>query len=135
MHRRLDPARAELTRSGRPVALRPKTFSLLALLVANPGRVLAKDELLAALWPKAVVTEGSLTQCVTELRAALGDPGESLIKTVPRQGYRFDAEVLLDAEAAAASQDKPSTNLLSSCSTSFMAFSSIFFSSFYLSCL
>jgi TolB-like protein len=109
---RLDPARAELTRAGEPVALRPKTFSLLTLFVASPGRVLAKDELLAALWPKAVVTEGSLTQCVTELRAALGDPGESLIKTVPRQGYRFDAEVLLDAEAAAASQDKPSIAVL-----------------------
>ena len=110
---RLDPARAELTRSGRPVALRPKTFSLLALLVANPGRVLAKDELLAALWPKAVVTEGSLTQCVTELRAALGDPGESLIKTVPRQGYRFDAEVVGDAsQELVPPQDKPSIAVL-----------------------
>jgi TolB-like protein len=109
---RLDPARAELTRAGEPIALRPKTFSLLALLVASPGRVLAKDELLAALWPKAVVTEGSLTQCVTELRAALGEPGESLIKTVPRQGYRFDAEPLPDAEAPAPAQDRPSIAVL-----------------------
>jgi TolB-like protein/Tfp pilus assembly protein PilF len=109
---RLDPARAELTRSGQPVALRPKTFSLLQLFVASPGRVLAKDELLAALWPKAVVTEGSLTQCVTELRAALGDPGESLIKTVPRQGYRFDADVLPDAEGSAPTLDKPSIAVL-----------------------
>ena len=107
---RLDPARAEFTRSGEPVALRPKTYALLSLLVASAGKVLGKDELLAALWPKAVVTEGSLTQCVTELRAALGDEGERLIKTVPRQGYRFDAEVIPDADAPA--QEKPSIAVL-----------------------
>ena len=37
---RLDPIRAEFTRSGQPVALRPKTFSLLALFVASPRRLL-----------------------------------------------------------------------------------------------
>jgi len=109
---RLDPRRTEFTRSSRPVPLRPKTFSLLALFAARPGRVLAKDELLAVLWPKSVATEASLTQCVTELRAVLDDPGESLIKTVPRRGYRFDAEVLPDAEALAPSQDKPSIAVL-----------------------
>jgi TolB-like protein/Tfp pilus assembly protein PilF len=50
---------------------------------------------------------------VTELRAALGDMGDSLIKTVPRQGYRFDAEMLPDAmSATAADQDKPSIAVL-----------------------
>lgn len=110
---RLDLARAEFTCSGRLVELRPKTYALLRLFVANPGRVLSKSELLAALWPKAVVTEGSLTQCVTELRAALGAQGESLIKTVPRLGYRFDAHVLLDpAPALAPAQDRPSIAVL-----------------------
>jgi len=110
---RLDPARAELTRSGRAVALRPKTYALMALLTASPGRVLGKDELLAALWPKAVVTEGSLAQCVTELRSALGDEGERLIKTVTRQGYRFDAEVLpATLQSTSADHDKPSIAVL-----------------------
>jgi TolB-like protein/tetratricopeptide (TPR) repeat protein len=110
---RLDPTRAEVTRSGRPVALRPKTYALLKLFAASPGRVLGKDELLAALWPNAVVAEGSLAQCVTELRAALGDSGDSLIKTLPRQGYRFDAEVLSDAlPATVAEQDRPSIAVL-----------------------
>jgi TolB-like protein len=107
---RLDPARAELTRSGEPVALRPKTYALLSLLAASPGKVLGKDELLSALWPKAVVTEGSLTQCVAELRAALGENGENLIRTIPRQGYRFDAEVVSDADAPG--RDKPSIAVL-----------------------
>ncbi len=110
---RLDPARAEFTRSGEPVALRPKTYALLTLFVASPGRVLGKDELLAALWPKAVVAEGSLSQCVTELRAALGEPGASLIKTVARQGYLFDGEVLADPiPAPAPAQDMPSIAVL-----------------------
>ena len=107
---RLDPVRAEFTRAGQPVALRPKTYALLNVFAASPGRVLGKDELLAALWPKAVVTEGSLTQCVGELRAALGEHGDNLIRTVSRQGYRFDAEVLPDADAPG--QDKPSIAVL-----------------------
>ena len=110
---RLDPVRAEFTRFGQPVALRPKTYALLSLFAASPGRVLGKDELLAALWPKAVVTEGSLTQCVGELRAALGEHGDNLIRTVSRLGYRFDAEVLADAAPEPApAQDKPSIAVL-----------------------
>ena len=110
---RLDPARAEFTRSGEPVALRPKTYALLTLFVASPGRVLGKDELLAALWPKVVVTEGSLSQCVTELREALREHGASLIKTVARQGYRFDGELLADpTPAATPARDMPSIAVL-----------------------
>jgi len=110
---RLDPVRAELTRSGQPVSLRLKTYALLSLFAASPGRVLGKDELLAALWPNTVVTEGSLSQCVTELRAALREYGDSLIRTVPRQGYRFDAEVLAEPEPATQmAQDRPSIAVL-----------------------
>jgi TolB-like protein len=108
---RLDPARAELTRSGQPIALRPKTYALLKLFVASPGRVLGKDELVAALWPKAVVAEGSLSQCVAELREALGERGATLIKTVARQGYRFDAAVQAEP-APLLAQDKPSIAVL-----------------------
>ena len=110
---RLDPVRAEFTRLGQPVALRPKTYALLNLFAASPGRVLGKDELLAALWPNAVVAEGSLSQCVTELRAALGEEGPGLIRTVARQGYRFDAEVVGNAEPELALPgDKPSIAVL-----------------------
>jgi TolB-like protein/tetratricopeptide (TPR) repeat protein len=110
---RLDPVRAEFTRSGDPVALRPKTYALLGLFAASPGKVLGKDELLAALWPNVVVAEGSLSQCVTELRAALGEDGANLIRTVARQGYRFDAEVLADpAPELGPPEDKPSIAVL-----------------------
>ena len=48
---------------------------------------------MAAIWPRAVVGEDSLVQCVVELRRALGDTERRLIRTVPRRGYRFEADV------------------------------------------
>ena len=89
-----DLRRGELhAADGTPVALRPKTEALLRRFLADPGRLLAKDTLMAALWPTAVVTDDSLVQCVGDLRLALGDSGQTLIRTVPRRGYRLDAEV------------------------------------------
>ncbi len=98
----LEPRRAMLARAGVPVALRPKSFALLCFFAAHPGRVLAKEELLAAVWPGVVVTDDSLSQCVNELRAALADRDQHLIKTVPRRGYRFDTHVSGTPLAAAA---------------------------------
>jgi DNA-binding winged helix-turn-helix (wHTH) protein/TolB-like protein len=103
----LDPQRAELMRDGAVVPVRPKAFDLLLALAARPGRVLAKDELLAAVWPGVVVGEDSLTQCVRELRTALGTDGAAFVHTVPRRGYRFDAEVraVPDARPAAVASE------------------------------
>jgi DNA-binding winged helix-turn-helix (wHTH) protein len=96
----LDVARRELRRAGQVVPLRPKGFDLLAFLASRPREVLDKDQLLAAVWPGVVVTDDSLTQCVHELRAALGDSGATLLHTVPRRGYRFDADVRAGAAPA-----------------------------------
>jgi len=96
----LDLRRAALTCAGTPVALRPKTLALLSYFATHPGRVLDKQELLAALWPGVVVTDDSLSQCVRELRIALGDKAEGLIRTVPRRGYVFEP-VADDAAAMA----------------------------------
>ncbi|MCK1516811.1 winged helix-turn-helix domain-containing protein [Bradyrhizobium sp. 190] len=87
----VDLGRGELRVGGAPVSLRPKTFALLAYLAGHPGRLLTKDELIEAVWPDVTVTDDSLVQCVSELRAALRDDGQGLIKTVPRRGYLFDA--------------------------------------------
>lgn len=90
----LDTRRAELTRAGVLVPLRPKTYALLTHLVAHAGRAVGKEELLAAVWPGVVVSDDSLSQCVAELRTALDDrEAQTLIRTLPRVGYRFEAEV------------------------------------------
>jgi len=89
----LDLRRVELTRGGVAVALRPKTFALLLYFARHPGQVLGKHELLSALWPGVVVSDDSLSQCVNELRSVLHDREQTVIKTISRRGYRFDAVV------------------------------------------
>lgn len=84
----LDPRRGTLHAGGREISLRPKTFALLLHLASRPGQLIAKSDLMDAVWPGVVVGDDSLTQCVGELRSALGEPG--LVKTVPRRGYRLD---------------------------------------------
>ena len=102
---RLDSVRAELTREGQVVPLRPKVYRLLSYLAAHAGRTVPKRELLGAVWPDVVVTDDSLSQCIGELRAALGDSAQSLVKTVPRLGYRFDAPVVAGSQALVAPTD------------------------------
>lgn len=99
----LDFDRVELRRGAEIVPLRPKAFDLLAVLVNHPGRVMSKDELIAAVWPGVVVTDDSLTQIVHELRTVMGPAGPTLLRTVPRRGYRFDGQV--DPIAAAGPAD------------------------------
>lgn len=85
---RLDPTERKLLRGNEIVALTPKTFDTLVILVRNSGHLLEKDDLIRMLWPDTFVEEGSLSNNIFLLRKALGeDP--AFIETVPRRGYRF----------------------------------------------
>src|SRR5207248_3866572 len=75
------------------IDLRPKSFEVLRYLVENAGRLVAKDELIKAIWPNVIVSDESLTHCVSDVRRALGDGDQRLVKTVPRRGYIFAAPV------------------------------------------
>jgi DNA-binding winged helix-turn-helix (wHTH) protein len=95
---RLDPWRGVLARDdGTELHLRPKAFALLKLLLDHPGRLFGREELLEGLWPGVIVTDDSLTQCVGDLRQALGDRAAEILRTVPRRGYRLAAEVGYEA--------------------------------------
>ena len=91
----VDRSAYRVTESGRPIDLTPKLLDLLILLLDHAGSLVTKETLLEALWPGANVTDNALTQAVSELRQALGDPAGSprYIKTVARRGYRFIAPV------------------------------------------
>jgi DNA-binding winged helix-turn-helix (wHTH) protein len=91
----LDGSQRRLLRSGEDVYLPPKTFQLLLHLLQNRGRVLTKDELLEAVWPHVNVVENTLAQRIREIRETLGDGAHDarFIKTVPRVGYQFIAEL------------------------------------------
>lgn len=82
-------------RDGSQIPLTPKAFSVLFTLVSNSGRTLLKDELLREVWPDQFVEENNLADNISTLRRVLGDDAKEprYIKTVPRRGYRFVADV------------------------------------------
>jgi formylglycine-generating enzyme required for sulfatase activity/DNA-binding winged helix-turn-helix (wHTH) protein len=83
-----------LRRGDLEVKLRPKSFEALRYLVENAGRLVPKAELIAVLWPDtAAVSEDSLTHCVMDVRRALGDTAQEIVRTVPGRGYLFTAAV------------------------------------------
>ena len=90
----LDVQRGCVLKGGREIKLRPKVYETLKYLVENQGRLIGKEELMQAVWPDAFVTDDSLVQCTVELRRALGDHAQKLLKTVPRRGYLFGAPVV-----------------------------------------
>ena len=80
--------------------LRPKSFEVLRYLVEHAGRVVTKEELLNAVWPDVTVSDESLTQCIRDVRRALGDEGQRIVKTVPRRGYLVDVPISASAAPA-----------------------------------
>jgi DNA-binding winged helix-turn-helix (wHTH) protein/tetratricopeptide (TPR) repeat protein len=103
----LDVARGLLQTRGREVELRPKSFEVLCYLVENAGRLVTKEELLNTVWPNVVVTDESLSRCVSDVRKAISDNHQKIIKTVPGRGYRFAAFVSRGADTAEASMPGP----------------------------
>lgn len=109
---RLEVEERRLLREGQAIQLRGKIFDTLCVLVANRGRLMRKDELLETIWPNSAVEENSLDQNISHLRKALAD-GKNFkyIETVPRQGYRFVAEVAEHEPSTADSKSSPLGNL------------------------
>jgi DNA-binding winged helix-turn-helix (wHTH) protein len=88
-----DSDTREVVRAGRSLAISPKAFALLELLIDARPRAVSTDELHSRLWPGIHVTAANLRNLVVELRAALGDDARrpGVIRTVPRFGYAFIA--------------------------------------------
>src|ERR1700755_3679653 len=83
------------------IALTPKAFDTLLLLVENAGHVLSKEQMLSEVWEDSFVEENNLAQNISLLRKALGqDKGAKFIETVSKRGYRFIAPVSLTGESA-----------------------------------
>jgi TolB-like protein len=89
----LDLRRGCLRAGDREIELRPKSFGVLRYLVENAGRLVPKDEIIKAVWPEVTVTDESLTRCVSDIRLALEDGDQNIIKTMSRRGYIFAAPV------------------------------------------
>ena len=88
----LRRASGELLKDGRRTRLPDQPLQILETLLAAPGEVVTREQLIARLWPKGVVDfETGLNTAVRKLRAALGDEADTprYIETLPRKGYRF----------------------------------------------
>jgi DNA-binding winged helix-turn-helix (wHTH) protein/tetratricopeptide (TPR) repeat protein len=111
----MDLEERVLLREDKPVALTPKLFETLRILVESHGHIVEKDQLMKQVWPDAFVEEGNLTANIFQLRRSLGvrpDHGE-YIETIPKRGYRFVAPV----ESAAApeiSESSPAVSVITS---------------------
>jgi DNA-binding winged helix-turn-helix (wHTH) protein len=90
----LDLGRGILSDAAGRIDLRPKSLALLVYMVRNAGRVISRDELMKAVWPDVIVGDDSLTQCIRDVRRALGDDAQTLVRTIARCGYIFDAAAL-----------------------------------------
>ena len=84
----VDLAADELrTAEGAHVELRPRSWAVLRLLAEHAGRLFGKDDLIAKVWDDVAVTEDSLTQCIVDIRKAIGDEERRVLRTAPRKGY------------------------------------------------
>ncbi|MFN2510440.1 MAG: winged helix-turn-helix domain-containing tetratricopeptide repeat protein [Pyrinomonadaceae bacterium] len=97
---RLDPEKPCLWRDGEPISLTPKAVETLIVLVQQSGKLVERERLMNAIWPNTFVEDGNLNFNVSVLRKALGtdEAGEQYIQTIPRRGYRFNADVREVAE-------------------------------------
>jgi DNA-binding winged helix-turn-helix (wHTH) protein len=105
----VQPTLDRLTQNGVVIRLRPQLMDLLVCLSAQPGRTVAKQELLATVWCDRFVAESGLARCVAELRQALGDSARQprIIETIPKRGYRLIAPVAAAEPAAGATVGPP----------------------------
>ena len=91
----LDTDRQELCRGAERVSVEPQVFDVLLYLISNRGRVVSKDDLIAAVWKGRIVSEFTLSSRITAVRHAVGDSAgqQRLIRTIPRKGFRFIGQV------------------------------------------
>ena len=93
----LELRSGELRKDGTPVKLQPQPLKVLALLVANAGRLVTREEIQRAVWDGETFVdfEHGLNFCIKQIRTALGDNAQAplYIETLPRRGYRFIAPI------------------------------------------
>jgi TolB-like protein len=90
----LDLARgALLTPDGEQIPLRRKSFELLCLLVENVGQLIDRVTINRLIWPDVTVSDDGITQCIGDIRRAIGGDAHHVLKTVPGRGYRMAVDV------------------------------------------
>lgn len=107
----MDTASMELRSAGAVASVEPQVFDLLRLLIENRERVVSRDDLIASVWNGRIVSESTISARISAARRAVGDSGnlQKIIKTVPRRGYRFIADVEQAEPSRSADSSKSSS--------------------------
>ena len=92
----LVPAAERLLRGAEEIKLRPKSFQVLRYLIERHGRLVTREELMQAAWGDVAVTDESISKCIADIRKALGDDSQQIVRTVTRRGFLFQAEVRIE---------------------------------------
>ncbi len=89
------PRRNELKSGQETRHLEPKAMNLLVFMTSNAPEVVSKNAIIDAVWEGRIISEGTLTNTIAELRRALGDDARHprYIETIPKRGYRLVAAV------------------------------------------
>lgn len=106
---RVDASRRRLYRAGKAMAITPKAFTVLLVLIERHGEIVSKDDLMEAVWGRTSVGENSLARNISTLRKALDERPDQhrYIVTVPGRGYLFVARVTESPRAQDASFPRP----------------------------
>lgn len=93
-----------LSIGGKFIAVPPKAFATLLILLEHPGQLVRKEEFMQRVWEGRFVEEVALAHAISQLRKLLGDSGKPprIIETVSKLGYRFIADVHKRENAASA---------------------------------
>src|SRR5215510_11557337 len=88
-----NPARYELRVDGNIVDVQRKPLEVLAVLLANAGDVITRQELVRVVWHDRPLVDNVVASAVTRLRVALGPEDAKSVITHHRVGYRFSGQV------------------------------------------
>ncbi len=96
----LDVERHVLLRGGQPVPVEPQVFDLLELLAESPGKLVAREEIIARVWNGRFVSESTISARIAAARKAVGDDGKAqrIIRTIVRRGLQMAAEVSCESK-------------------------------------
>jgi DNA-binding winged helix-turn-helix (wHTH) protein/tetratricopeptide (TPR) repeat protein len=98
----LDRATRELRRSGDLLSVSPRVFDCIAYLIEHRERAVGRDELIAAVWGRADVSDIQLNQLIRKVRLTLHekDSVQGAVRTVPRFGFRWVMPTVIGDEAS-----------------------------------
>ena len=104
----VEPDLDQISRGAERKTLRPQVMSLLMYLAERDGQLCRSEDLFKDLWPNKVVTDGTLYNCIAELRHQLDEEADSpaSIQTIPKKGYRLTGNNRF-SPAAADTADNP----------------------------